>query len=69
MHASKHLVTLDKQPGSLTTSPLWDPATGDQLVQHHYGIPIDVVDTDAPEASEIHDDSVDLLQALPPALP
>eukprot|EP00961_Rhodomonas_salina_P138157 1858702-Rhodomonas_salina.1 len=60
MCASKHIVTLDKQPGSLTTSPLWDPATGDQLLQHHYWIPIDVVDTDAPEASQLCDDSVEV---------
>eukprot|EP00961_Rhodomonas_salina_P014666 196722-Rhodomonas_salina.1 len=60
MHASKHLVTLDKQQGSLTTSPFWDPATGDQLLQHHYRIPIDVVDTDAPEASDTHDNSVEV---------
>eukprot|EP00961_Rhodomonas_salina_P289598 3913264-Rhodomonas_salina.1 len=65
MRASKHLVTLDKQPDSLTTSVLWDPAVCDQLLQHHYGIPIDVVDTDAPPASaNVNDDSVE----VPPRL-
>ena len=39
---------------------LWDPATGDQLLQHHYWIPIDVVDTDAPEALQLCYDSVEV---------
>eukprot|EP00961_Rhodomonas_salina_P278161 3758307-Rhodomonas_salina.1 len=65
MRASKHLVTLDKQPDSLTTSVLYDPAVGNQLLQHHYGIPIDVVDTDAPPAlTNVNDDLV----VVPPRL-
>eukprot|EP00961_Rhodomonas_salina_P059304 796721-Rhodomonas_salina.1 len=66
MRASKHLVTLDiKQPDSLTTSVLLDPAVGDQLLQHYYGIPIDVVDTFAPPVlANVNDDSV----AVPPRL-
>eukprot|EP00961_Rhodomonas_salina_P079647 1070235-Rhodomonas_salina.1 len=42
MRASKHLVTLDQQPASLMASELWDPAIADQLLQHHYWIPIEL---------------------------
>eukprot|EP00961_Rhodomonas_salina_P023840 320388-Rhodomonas_salina.1 len=65
MSTSKHLVTLDKQPDSLTTLVLWDPTVGNQLLQHHYCIPIDVIDTDAPQASaKVNDNSVE----VPPSL-
>eukprot|EP00961_Rhodomonas_salina_P227586 3076843-Rhodomonas_salina.1 len=58
MHASKHLVTLDQQQESLMASELWDPAVADQLLQHHYGIPIDVVNAD--EAADSVADPVEV---------
>eukprot|EP00961_Rhodomonas_salina_P027447 371309-Rhodomonas_salina.1 len=60
MRASKHLLTLDQQQASLmaSASELWDPAIADQLLQHHYWIPIDVVNAD--EAADSVDNPVEV---------
>eukprot|EP00961_Rhodomonas_salina_P083698 1124466-Rhodomonas_salina.1 len=58
MCASKNLVTVNQQQESLMASELWDPAVADQLLQHHYGIPIDVVNSD--EAADSSTDPVEV---------
>eukprot|EP00961_Rhodomonas_salina_P158947 2140198-Rhodomonas_salina.2 len=58
MRASKHLMTLDQQQASLMASELWDQAVADQLLQHHYGIPIDIVNAD--EAADSVADPVEV---------